>query len=549
MRPIKRMLAMAAMVAPLLAGCSYYSFPDIYPHAYGGTKPKDGRVPAEDLGDEFLSTLPVKFQLAHYTGHLWCYQDWEGGISVFTLDGSMQSQIWSQPFRSLYASAREDDSFDTFAPVAYPNRFCVMPDVEVGELFDETWFGFWLSYLTRWEAQDIENRALAEENRKLAVSIADTRRTIAEIDTAIADYRKRIAETEAATARLQTELDARRGKMSTMKFLAPEEPKAELPPFDLKTPYDREKDPFVDVVKDHVEDVSGRPWATDQMQGGKYLDVEFAKLIDAANEAFAHPENIKDAALKAQVEALKAAGFTGIKVTSGARTPLRQAHLYAAAKKDGNPVAKYVRSAHMFGQAADLSLPAGWGWSSANHKSLRETLAKLGLDMGVANDPVHFAPATFTRGYAVRRLAMVRAYHAKAMSIARGQEAVRSEAIFDRNKLTEQRARAEADLRARRDELNKQADLFTRVSAAYTAVRQELDRVNAEIARREREAARRERENARDGGGGRPHHFDRPRPEPPQATPREPPRRDPPRREPPRRDPPPDRGPRLPRLG
>jgi hypothetical protein len=257
--------------------------------------------------------------------------------------------------------------------------------------------------------------------------------------------------------------------------------------------------------------------------------------------------------LKQDILELKKSGFQKISVTSGARTPWRQADLYANAKKNGNPVGKYVRSDHMFGQAGDMSIPSGWGWNSASHEKLRSVMGRLGLEMRVPNDPVHFTLAAPSHSFYARRLAMVRAYMAKASQMKAAQGAVYENAIFDQSRIVEQKTKVEADLRARNAELTKKTDLFARISAVYLSKQRELQQLDAEISRRDDEARRRaEREARRDRDEQRSRRdFNRPEPNPPKMDRPEPPYREPPRKDPPSRERPGNEGGtiRMPRLG
>ncbi|MDO8141167.1 MAG: hypothetical protein Q6358_06670 [Candidatus Brocadiales bacterium] len=510
---------------------------------------------SEDIPGELIDTLPLEFQLAQYTGHLWCYRDDAGETNILTIWNSVQRSKWSKGFSDKLNSALADDQYRVSTPLGYPQIFCVMPNVDVEQLFDETWFGSWLTYLTTWEANEVENENLNVTNRKLAVDISDLSKLIIQIDESIKNYEKQIQGTQSAIDEIDVLINQRKSRLAMMiPGLEPRQEK-ELPPFDQKIRYDKDKDPFVSVIKDGTIDLSGKPWASDQMSGGKYLDAELAQKIDEVNDAFSNPDKLNDKALQQDIRNLKENGFQGITVTSGARTPWRQADLYANAKKNNNPVGKYVRSDHMFGQAADMSIPEGWSWNSDIHKNLRSVMRRLGVKMGVPEDRVHFTLVSPSRSFYARRLAMVRAYLSRASQIKSAQGAVRENVIFEKTKLLEQKVKVEADLQARNNELTKTADIFTRISATYLSKQRELQQLDAEIARREDEARRRAEEEDRrraekrgssGGGEGRePGHFHE-RPEPrspkvgePQPQHSEPPRKEPPqRREPPMREPP-----------
>ena len=179
-------------------------------------------------------------------------------------------------------------------------------------------------------------------------------------------------------------------------------------------------------------------------------------------------------------------------------------------------------------------------------------MARLGIEMRVPNDPVHFTLTSPTRSFYARRLAMVRAYLAKATELKQAQGAVKENAIFDQERIIEQKAKVEADLQARTTELTNKTSLFNRISAAYLSKQRELQQLDAEIARREDEARRQAARDARHERGPRePHTFRRPEPNAPEVDRPEPPHRDPPPRDPPSRERPGGDGGsiRMPRLG
>lgn len=539
----------------LLSGCATYNFSEMFPAYYGeGVASDDGLIFQEKLPSELLDALPVEFQLANYTGHLWCYRDNDGKTLFGSPWKSFQRTAWSDNFAEKLGRALADDQYRVFTPTGYPQVFCVMPNVDTEQLFDETWFGSWLTYISGWESNEIENEGLIESNKKLATQASELSKLIAQISESISTYDQKIKDKEAAITATESLIEQRKSKLGMkVTVLSPDATK-ELPPFDPKIPYDRGKDPFISVVTDGAKDVSDRSWATDQMSGGKYLDPELAQKIDEVNEAFANPEKISDKQLKEDIQSLKSSGFQGISVTSGARTPWKQATLYVNAKNNKNPVGKYVRSDHMFGQAGDMSIPSGWDWNSKSHQNLRAVMNRLGVEMRVPNDPVHFTLASPSTSFYGRRLAMVRAYLAKASQIKASQNSIRENAIFDQSKIVEQKAKVEADLKARNAELTKKTDIFARVSAVYISKQQELQQLDAEISRREDEARRKaEREARRDREPREPRwprDFDRPEPTPPKVDRPEPRHREPPRKEPPSREPrnggEPIRMPRLP---
>ncbi|ULA62281.1 MAG: conserved exported protein of unknown function [Nitrospira sp.] len=544
---MKKPLTLCALATLILslASCATYTFQSMYPSHFSSKSQNDrGQIPSSEIPHEILESLPPDFELAYYSGHLWCFRDWAGKVHLLNLMKSIQRTEWSDKFQQQMNLAQEDEQFRVFTPVGYPHVYCVVPNVDIYALFNETWFEGWLTYLTEWEDAELEIEALWESNKKLVTEIADLRKTIAETDESIKSYQARIKEKEESIKANESAIADRKAKLGMKLFsVEPKKKEPELPPFDPKIPYDRKNDPFLSVVTDHSQDVSSKPWASQQMSGGKYIDPEMAQKIDEINAAFSTPDKISDPGLKKDVKELIKRGFSGVTVTSGTRTPWRQADLYVKAKKDGTPVGKYVRSDHMFGQAADMTIPAGWGWNTSNHKFLRAVMRQFGVAMNVPKDHVHFTLANPSHSFLARRLAMVRAYHAKAGEIRQAQGAVKTNAIFEQNRITEQKAKVEKDLSDRKDELTRQSNIFVQVSARYVEVQQELQRLDAEIARREAEARRAaeaaERHRDRRGIDREPRGgWERPQPDPPPVDRTEPPQRERPRGEQPRREPP-----------
>jgi uncharacterized protein YcbK (DUF882 family) len=224
---------------------------------------------------------------------------------------------------------------------------------------------------------------------------------------------------------------------------------AMAPPFELKGSYQFANDPFQRVLKEMMKDVSSKNWVTEQMQSGKYMDPELADQIDKANTILADPSLAKNIVLAADIRFLRQKGFSKILITSGARTPLRQAFLYSEASTNKNPVAKYTGSDHLFGQAADMQIPRGWSWNSTEHKKLRSVLDRLGLSMKVSQDPVHFTPKSPSRDFSVRRILAIRAYLRRAHEIKTTQVSLKENLVFTELKITEQKAQLSSDIEAR----------------------------------------------------------------------------------------------------
>ena len=489
-------------------------------------------MPTDSIPESLIQALPNNFQLAYYTGHLWYYADWDGKIKLFKPNPLFQKAKKGAEFKRLLNSAKSDTSMLVFTPVAYPNIFCVMPNESIDTLFEETYFPAWLDYIDQWQDKEELNQKLNSSLQELIIANNEKGKVINALNNGIAEYDRKIAQTNQNIIHIIPEINAARKKLGLAEI------KNEIvaydgddpdprPPFNLRIPYDKSNDPFMDVVKRYSKDISDKPWATDQMEGGKYLDGELADKVQEVNDKFDKPESISDEGLRNQVKDLKAKGFKGINVTSGTRTPMKQAHLYSNAKSNNNPVAQYTGSMHLFGQAADMSLPAGWGWGSPNHKALRGVLAKMGISMNVPNDPVHFSIGKPTQGTLSQRLAMARAYNDKAKAIKEGQAAVKDNLVFEAGKAGKQKDQLDKDIEAKTGEIEAKSSLFTRASARYNQLQRDLGSLNGEIARREAEARNKEREGHE--------HFDRPRPEAPakeHSTPEKPAReRDKPSRE------------------
>jgi len=536
-----------AIIIITTVSCTTYRFQQIFPAFYPYSDSEaDELIPTDSIPFELISNLPVDFQLSYYSGHVWCYADRQGKIKLLKANPLVQKAKLGNAFKSRLRAALSDDRFSVFTPIAYPNVFCVMPNESIDSLMDENYFNYWLRFIDQWQVRELEILALDSSYQRTIIANEDVKKQIIVVNSEIDNYRKNIRDTERNIQAIISEINRKRAALGipplavevfgTLSF---GNASGDPPPFDLRIGYNIDRDPFIDVVRTYTKDISDRTWASNQMEGGKFMDAELANKVQEINNKFDHPEIIQDASLAKDVQDLKELGFSGIKVTSGARTPFRQADLYSKAKRNKNPVGKYTKSGHMFGQAADMSLPDGWGWGTSNHNKLRSLMSKMGVAMNVANDPVHFSLASPTVGARAQRLAMARAYAAKANEIRNAQGAVKENQIFNKEKIAEQKDQLTKDLSNRQKELEDQAWIFDKVSAKYIQKQRELQDLNAELERREAERRRQEeqrnRQREREPRGGRPsREFERGDvSSPSQERPKpERPRRDPPAREP-----------------
>ena len=498
--PALRVKCSLACVATFLAACATTPYRDAFPNHYSHLD-KDGIIKGRALSGDVLSALPYEFQLAQLTGHLWCYADSTGSFSSLP-GGSIRKARQGDDSKRLANVVALDPRFAVFKPVGYPHLSCLRPDEEVDQLFAETWFPSWLVYFNEWGPAELANQKHADNAQKLAVEIGDLQRLIVSTNAAINDYAQQVAQQQALIASVDSQIARRQQVLAaTPNALALPDTGAatELPPFDPKIQYKKEQDPFYSVIEEGTQDVSSKDWSTNQMEGGKNLDAELAAKIDEVNALFADPELIVFKKIKDQVIAIKKKGFAKILTTSGARSPWRQADLYLKAKNNKNPVGKYLRSEHLFGQAADISLPVGWGWNSAEHKQLREVLGNLGIAMTVSDDPVHITLQNPSRDFYARRLFLARAYLQRAQQLRLDQQAVADHFVTTQLAMITDRAKLSADLAARKNELADKTELFAKVSALYLGKLRELQQIDAEIARREEEARKREaRKNDQD---------------------------------------------------
>lgn len=487
------------LISVFITGCATYKHQNSYPAFYiNKISDTNGLMSSSQLPNELIESLPVEFQLANYSGHLWCFRDDFGSTKPFPLVKSIRKIKSGSKFRAILSLALNDIRFKVYKPIGYPQVFCVMPNVKIEQLFDETWFGSWLSYFTLWEIVEFENQRLQETYNCLNVQVSNLGDAIKQIEESIKVTEVKIQEMNVSIKNIESLIESRKQSIEKAQSIDIDLKTQELPPFNLQIEYLIENDPFIEVVKNLSTEIK-EDWASDQMEGGKFLDSELINKIQEINKAFNNLDTVKNEGLKKEMEELVNNDFKGIIVNSGTRTPYKQACLYAISKKNKNPVGKYVSSAHMFGQAADLSIPNSWkknlkegqnAWSLPLHEKLRNVLNKWGVSMPTINDPVHFTLSKPSNAFYTRRLIMVRAYLAKATEIKQEQNAIGKNLIFIKNKAIEQKTKLESDLNKKNQELTKLTTLFSQLSAGYYSKLVELQQIDAEILRKKNEADR-----------------------------------------------------------
>jgi hypothetical protein len=176
-------------------------------------------------------------------------------------------------------------------------------------------------------------------------------------------------------------------------------------------------------------------------------------------------------------DAVHESGLTSIKLSSAARSPWHQATVIGPALAAGRPAAPYDNSNHMFGQAADIWMPAKEG--TPQYEAAKKVLAHFGLTLPVASDPVHVELAKPNASADATRLAMIRGCEAVARKIKEAQTVSREELLFVRDKLNEQKEQLNRDLNARRSEREKKTSIFNEVSAKYLQLTAEIARAQA----------------------------------------------------------------------
>jgi len=506
---MKKIFAFAA-IGLVLTGCTTYQYHEIYPELYSDLNTKrDDPIPADSLPPFILNSLPIDFQIAHFSGHLWCYLDWNGQYTLRKFPSKTATSKPSSEFLDSVKIALEANDRLVHIPAAYPNIACLRPASNLNNLLDEDYFSQWLLFFQEWDDAEVENKRIGAQTTALVITISEVQKAIAlastqekELDTKIASRERDLIEVTNSVAAVLAQINA----VGLLDRLF-ETPKP-LPPFDPKIKYEFKNDMFAWILDKYLINYSDKKyeWATDQMEGGKYLDIDLGTAIQQVHAAFKNPSRIEDDELRSDVQDLIDAGFKNIYVTSGARSPYRQAHLYYEAKRNSNPVAKYVSSEHMFGAACDIGI-FGFEWGSSNHNKLRRVLKRFNLDIPVEDDPVHLQLVKTTAAYAERRLWMMRTYLQFASNLRTGQVAVKASHLALFNDFKSQSATLEKDLQARMSQIHAKTDLFERISAAYAAQFRQLQKANQDLAAAKRRA-RLSNDSGRDGGGvGRGRRF------------------------------------------
>ncbi len=292
---------------------------------------------------------------------------------------------------------------------------------------------------------------------------------------------------DASIADIDAKINAARQRLADKPFVVT--PEAEYPPFDPKIPYDKKKDPFYDVPKKYLKDVSNKPWLDRGQASGPFIDHELAEVLDKVHETLSDPKKVDQ--LPPDIKkAVQDTGFR-LKVVSGSRTPWKQATEIPQAKAKGLPAADYSKSKHMFGQEVDIEQPYKEG--TEKYKSVEKILNHFGVQI-LKGDRVHILMPNKTFSQKVTALAMIREYKRVASSLRAKQASTKQDLIFLKNSAEQQKQQLEKDLEARRSERDKKAEIFEKNSAV-------LRGINSEIQRKEAEAREAERRNR---GGDRP---------------------------------------------
>jgi uncharacterized protein YcbK (DUF882 family) len=490
----------------------------VYPSDYSKNSTSfDPLIPIDEIPDELVNNvLPLNFVLAKYSGSLICFRDLEGGYVRSGVNARDQSLRRGRQFQSELNLAKKTKDTIVFDPVndspqkSNPHIFCKIPRVDQGDALNATWFFEWLTYIEGWQQRATEIETLSSLNSISQQEAAGLEASAKELDSKIlltsqmlglaidqnrslSDQWSQIRQVQAqcrfngpGCVRMddiqlnltnQSQKSEMEQKLQDTTRAKTQHAPAKAPPFELKGSYQFANDPFQRVLKEMMKDVSSKNWVTDQMQSGKYMDPELADQIDKANTILADPSLAKDIFLAADIRSLKKMGFRKILITSGARTPLRQAFLYSEASTNKNPVAKYTGSDHLFGQAADMQIPRGWSWNSKEHKKLRSVLDRLGLSMKVSQDPVHFTLKSPSRDFSVRRILAIRAYLRRAHEIKTTQDSLKENLVFTESKITEQKAQLSSDIEARHKVLKENVGNLVVMTANNIALTEAVAKV------------------------------------------------------------------------
>lgn len=533
---LSRSLAFVFFIIGTLTSCRvYHSFQEMHPATFDQEKQNRGQLKIDSISLEIVEALPNQFQLAYYTGHLWIFADYDGGVYINKGKANKMRLVNSDSFEVNLQHARLDTNFLVFLPVGYPELFCVIPNESIDTLMKETYALSWLNFFDQWQNTELEIVLLSNQYEALLSEMYDIKAKMNHLDAALLDYTKKVEEINSRIAETRNQINNKRRQIGLqplplddlpvhfMALLLPASD-GEGPPFELKIGYNINKDPFIEVIKKFCKDVSEKEWATNEMEGGKYMDPDLAEKIEEVSKKFENPDLEPDPVVREEIKDLKRRGFTGPKVTSGARSPLRQAHIYSEKKKTGGKVAKYLGSQHFTGEACDIKIPEGWSWGSDNHKKLRATFQKLGLSMPVSSDEVHVQLAEIPTNAQVKRLAMVRGYHKVAAKMKAAQQPIKEDILFKSGEVAEQKARLEKELADKEKMVQDASKKYENLKAILYDKLKELQSLVAEIARRLSEENK--NPEPREGGNVKKQGWERPKPEPPKKEP--PPKKDPP---------------------
>jgi len=509
------MKKISILICAILFSCNAIPYKRAFPEFY--IDQEKFAIKFDTSNQIIISNLPVEFQLAQHSGHLWTFIDGAGSVKLFSLNKNIQRNTKGKEFSQLFKKVKRDDNFIVFTPLAYPNVFCVMPNENIDNLYNESYFFSWLNYLDQWQTNEEFNEVKQKEYNDILISNFENKQLLSLLEFQIKEFLSNIKSKEELIEKIKEQIQLKKGNLNQKNASAKNKTiniSNDPPhPFILKRKYEISIDPFIEILIRYNENLENELWASDQMEGGKYLDPELAEKIREINKILKNPTLVKNEDLKSKIISLKEKGFIQIVVTSGGRTPLRQADLYSKKKFNSNPVAKYLNSDHLFGQAADMSLPSSFeNWESKNHQFLRSILSELGLIMNKKNDPVHFKLKNPNESYYVRRLAMSRAYSNKAKEIKQTQDIIRDQLIFDIKNIFTSKEILEKDIKNKNIELESKKTIFNSLSATYLILSKELTNLNAEEERKKAEEERRsrhehdnDRDRGRDRGG-----FERP---------------------------------------
>ncbi len=510
--PMKTKIKAAAIAVSFLGlgGCTTYSVQSIYPSYYGDEATKTGMpLGPTAVPIDLLAALPVEYQIAHYAGRLWCYVDWEAAAKVPRFSTVQVTLKRSDSFQHAVKAAIANPNREISQPVGFPHVACLRPAGPVENIFDEQWFAGWLLYLSEWDAVQFSIEERQKAIFAMHAQISDLNGAIVESDKQLKVLGERIAAATAEDKELDRKIGAARDEYEAVKAgnkvnfqqlnVAP------LPPFNPKLEYKLARDPFADISAKYLKEVSGIKdaagdnWATNEMEGGKFVDPELFEALERFHNEYLNPGTGTNPDVLSIIKELKDAGLKTIRIVSGVRSPYRQAHLVYAKDANENPVAQYVGSGHMFGQDVDIKFPKddpAFKWGSPLHQKLRTLVTYYGLVFGVRHDSPHVGLTRLTRTMLDRRLAMMKEYASRAAAIRDGQHILSAAqgAIF--SELKGQSELLSSDLNKRLKQIEEQTGIFGQMDAVLARKRQELEGWREKTWHERQEQKRRELERA-----------------------------------------------------